>query len=269
MARVVRDGVTRLVPAAELVVGDLVELAVGDRVPADLDIVEAKILAVDEKILTGESTPADKAAAAGTADEGKLYAGTLVVRGHADATVATIGATTAIGRIGGALGAAPPSPLERDLRRVALWMAVIAVAIGAVLVPIGYARASGRDALVDAVMVGVALAVAAIPEGLPAIVTSALALGGLRMAKRGAIVRRLTAVESLGATTVLCADKTGTLTTGRLAVVEVVALPDREDSLWRAACRCNDAVDGLGDPIDVALLEAAAARGGGGGLGRR
>lgn len=268
-ARVVRDGVTQSIPAAELVVDDRVELAAGDRVPADLVIVEAKGLAVDEQILTGESMPAEKAAAPGDAPERKLFAGTLVVRGHAGATVAATGASTAIGRIGGALGKAPASPLETDLRRVAQWMAAMAVVIGAVLVPIGYARASGHDALVDAVMVGVALAVAAIPEGLPAIVTSALALGGLRMAKRGAIVRRLPAVESLGATTVLCVDKTGTLTTGRLAVADVVALPDREAALWRAAGRCNDAVDGMGDPIDVALLDAVGARGAAGEQGQR
>jgi Ca2+-transporting ATPase len=140
-------------------------------------------------------------------------------------------------------------------------MTTIAVALAAVLVPVAWARGVGNEhALGDALLFGVALAVAAIPEGLLAVVTLALSLGAQRMARGGTIVRHLPAIEALGAASVLCFDKTGTLTTGRLRVAEVVPVDGRDDALWAAVLRCNDAEGRQGDPLDVAVAEEAARR---------
>ncbi len=264
-ARVRRDGRSIIVPAAEVVEGDLVELAAGDRVPADMRLVEAAALAVDEALLTGESMPAEKVAnrpaRAGSAlgdRVGEAFAGTLAVRGRGLGVVTSTGAHTQIGAIATSLGTETAPPLVRELQLVAKRMGVVAGALGLLLIAVASARGSG---FTDAVLAGVALAVAAVPEGLATVVTSALALGARRMARRGAIVRRLPAMEALGAATVLCTDKTGTLTTGRLAVAEVEPVPGRADDLWAAALRCNDADGTTGDPVDVALREAAAAGG--------
>jgi calcium-translocating P-type ATPase len=261
-ARVRRDGVTRVVPAASLVRGDVVELAAGDRVPADVVLDEAIALAVDEAILTGESFPADKRvagpAAIGTppADRpGEAFAGTMVVRGKGVGTILRTGRFTEIGAIASALEAPVEPPLLQDLRVVAARMSVLAVGLGAALVPLLLVRSAGEpDRVGNAVLAGVAMAVAAIPEGLATIVVTALALGARRMADRGAIVRRLAAIEGLGSAQVICTDKTGTITTGQLAVRTAIAAPGREADLWQAGLRCND---GRGDPVDAALLDAA------------
>ena len=254
-ATVWRDGQLRSVPAADIVVGDVIEVAAGDRVPADASLTRAASLAVDEAILTGESLPAEKPAGS------SISGGTLVVRGHATGTVVSTGARTELGRIAGLLAASPEPPLARELRRVGAWMATAAVGLGLVVVIVGVVRGEGDRAFLDALLAGVALAVAAIPEGLPAAMTASLALGAQRMARRGAIVRQLTAIEALGSTSVLCVDKTGTLTTGQLEVADVIASPGSEEALWQAIVRCNDATTGGSDPIDLALLAAAAQRG--------
>lgn len=248
-ARVYRDGQLGVIPAADVVVGDVVEVAAGDRIPADAAVRESSALAVDEQVLTGESMPVEKHAH----DDAELAAGTLVVRGRATAEVTATGARTRIGAIATSLTAAPPAPLERELKSVASRVGALAVLVGALLIPIAYHRGVGQDRLADAVLVGVALAVAAVPEGLPAVVTSALALGAQAMARRGAIVRELAAIEALGSASVICTDKTGTLTTGRLAVEAAVVVPGREADLKRAVVRCNDGTD----PLDVALLAYA------------
>jgi len=268
MARVRRSGVLRRVPAAEVVPGDLIEVAAGDRVPADAEIVAAHALAVDESALTGESASADKRAGGATGREvpvgdrdGELFSGTLVVRGSGAAVVTRTGAGTEVGRIATALSTERvKGPLELELGQVSRRIGALAIAAGGLMVLIGLTRvARGDAALLDIVLAGVALAIAAVPESMAAAVTTAMALGAQRMARLGVIVRRLPAIEALGATTVIASDKTGTLTTGRLAVVDQVRLPGAD--LWQAALRCNDAEDGLGDAVDVALAAAAAEAG--------
>jgi calcium-translocating P-type ATPase len=268
-ARVVRNGRSTVLAAADLVRGDLVDLTAGDRVPADVVLVEAASFAVDEALLTGESFPADKRASvhgacgpASTDRSDQAFAGTLVVRGHGQGIVTRTGAYTELGAIASTLQTNEDPPLVHDLRQVAARMSVLAIAVGGALVPVVLLRArSEPDAVVVAVLAGVALAVAAIPEGLASIVVTALALGARRMADGGAIVRRLEAIEALGSAQVICTDKTGTITTGRLAIADVVPVPGREAELWRTAAYCNDATDGTGDPLDVVLLEAAQAHG--------
>ncbi|MEV0584537.1 cation-transporting P-type ATPase [Nonomuraea sp. NPDC050310] len=258
MAKVRRDGVVRRVPAAEVVPGDLIELAAGDRVPADARVIEASALAADEAMLTGESRSAAKQAGGATGGplgdrDGALFSGTLVVRGSGLAVVERTGATTEIGRIASALDHGVKGPLEIELATVSRRIGVLAVTAGAVMVVLGFTR--GGIAPFDLVLAGVALAIAAVPESMAAAVTTALALGSQRMARLGVIVRRLSAIQAMGATTVIASDKTGTLTTGRLAVAEQVGDP------WLAALRCNDSRDGLGDAVDVALSAAAGLRG--------
>lgn len=268
-ARVRRAGSVQTLHASELVQGDLVELSAGDRVPADVDLVAGHAVQSDEAILTGESMPVDKTPGGPArppvpvADRlGALFGGTLMVRGHALGSVIATGPRTAIGQIALALSKSPPPPLERELRRTAWRVAALALAAGTLLVVAVQLRAPGDfSGLLQAVLAGVALAVAAIPEGLVAVVTTALALGAQRMARRGTIVRELSAIEALGSVQVLCVDKTGTLTEGKLTVTDVRALPGREPDLWKAALRCNDSVDGVGDPLEVALAIEAARRG--------
>ncbi|GAA2987546.1 cation-transporting P-type ATPase [Streptosporangium longisporum] len=264
MAKVRRDGVTRRVPAAEVVPGDVIEVAAGDRVPADARVLEAGAVGVDEAMLTGESRSAGKrvggAGGAGVAlgdRDGELFSGTLVVRGAATALVERTGAATEMGRIAGALeGRQHKGPLEADLAQASRRIGLLALIAGVIMVLLGLTRVSrGEAALLDIVLAGVALAIAAVPESLATAVTTALALGSQRMARLGVIVRRLSAIEALGATTVIASDKTGTLTTGRLAVVDQVTIAGAD--VWRAALRCNDARDGLGDAVDVALRAAA------------
>ena len=253
-ARVRRDGVVAVRPAVDLVVGDVVELAAGDRVPADVTLVEAVSFAVDESILTGESLPVARN------PDGAARAGTLVVRGRGVGVVDATGSATELGRIASSIDRPVEAPLVRELRAVARTMSIVAIVLGALLVPVAAWRGTGDDSLGDAVLAGVALAVAAIPEGLATVVTISLALGARSMASRGAIVRRLPALETLGSTTVICTDKTGTLTTGHVAVVGAYPVVD-EAALWTCALRCVDAEDGTGDPIDVAIVDAAGAAG--------
>ncbi len=268
-ARAFRNGEVRVVPAAELVRGDVVDLAAGDRVPADVLLNEAAALSIDEAILTGESFPKEKRvgepAPPGTPPAeraGEAFAGTLVVRGRGAGTVVRTGRYTEIGAIASALEEPTDPPLVREMRRVAARMSILAVVLGAALVPVVLLRTRSQvDPIGSAVLAGVALAIAAIPEGLATVVVTALALGARRMAGRGAIVRRLAAIEALGSADVICADKTGTITTGILAVSDATAVPGREADLWRAALRCNDARDGTGDPLELALVVAAAHHG--------
>ncbi len=261
-AHVERDGRRHELPARDVVEGDLVHLAAGDRVPADVEILEANILAVNEAILTGESMAVEKSAD-GTRDPalplgdqtGLCFAGTLVVRGTARSRAVRTGPRTEIGRLAASLRPSPPPPIVRELRAAAWWIALaaFAVALGVAGVALLRSHATSSD-VVDAILVGVALAVAAIPEGLLAIVTVSLALGAVAMARRGAILRELGAIEALGSASVLCVDKTGTLTLGELSVGAVRCVPGREQAFWQASLRCNDAHEASGDPMDVALL---------------
>ncbi len=250
MAWVLRDGEFRRIRSREIVPGDVVRLEAGDRVPADGVLVEAGGVMVDESVLTGESVPVEK----GMGEE--VYAGTLLVRGRALVEVTRTGPQSAMGRIAGLLAGMEEekTPLERRLtafgHRVARWVILLAAA----LVILGF-LVEGVSAQV--VLFAVALAVAAVPEGLPAVLTLALALGVERMARRKAVVRRLAAVEALGSVTVIATDKTGTLTENRMEVREVVG-PDPEGALL-AMVLCNDAdLDtGAGDPLELGLLRYA------------
>ncbi len=264
-ARVMRDGHLVTVPADRVVLGDVVSIAGGDRVPADLRVLEGESVAVDESVLTGESLPVDKHAhddvdSSPVADRpGRLFAGTVVVRGRATGEVIAVGPGTQLGRIAAHLGRPSAPPLVRELRSVASLMTASGVVLAAGAFTVAAVRLRGHD-IGEAVIAGVALAVAAVPEGLTAIVTTSLALGSRSMAVRGAIARSLPAVETLGSVSVICCDKTGTLTSGEVAVAGAVSVDDDEEELWLAARRCNDAVDDLGDPIDVALMRHAEGR---------
>lgn len=257
-AKVLREGAVHVVAARTVVPGDIVQVAAGDRVPADVHLHAAQSLATDESMLTGESLPVEKLAEAQHA----LFAGTLVVRGRGHGVVHATGPGTRFGAIAQGLSVDTPPPLESELRRLAWRITLAALAVAGLLLAVVLARSGfTRATFTEALLAAIALGVAAIPEGLVAVVTLALAVGAQRMARQGTIVRRMRAVQGLGSATVLCVDKTGTLTEARLGVGAAEALPGRDADLWLAALRCNDAQDGVGDPLEVALLEEARRRG--------
>ena len=270
-ATVVRSGREREVGVEELVPGDLVVLREGERVPADARLIDGAGLAVDESMLTGESVPVDKLTEA-VSDSAPLaerasmvFAGSAVTRGRGRALVTATGSGTELGEIAGLTEKAKPrlTPLQRRVGALTRLM----VAFGVVVtLGLGGAMLLRGSSLEEAFLVGVSVAVAAVPEGLAATVTIALALGAREMAARGAIARRLTAVETLGSATVIASDKTGTLTENRLRLAE--ALPARgrdEQELLGAAVLASTArflgeegeLRAVGDPVDAALALAA------------
>jgi Ca2+-transporting ATPase len=298
-----RGGVNRTIAAEELVPGDVVPVEAGDVLSADLRLLEAAKLAADESTLTGESTAVAKQASAIAAGAilmertNLLFKGTVVTRGSGLGLVIGTGAHTELGRVSTLVerAEAHETPLERKLDALGRRLVVLVLVLAALLVVAGLAAGRG---LVLAVEVAIALAVAAIPEGLPVVATLALARGMWRMARRNALIVRLSAVETLGATGVILSDKTGTLTENRMTVTHLVvdgrqvdiggtglettgaftvagaaaddALLGRVDELLTAAVLCNNAFlepasgDGrhaVGDPGEVALLVAAAKRG--------
>lgn len=223
-ATVIRDGSRQVVPAEEIAPGDLVFVQSGDRVPADLRLIAAKGLQIQEAALTGESVPVDKGTDAVVADaalgdrSGMAYSGTLVTYGQGTGVAVATGAATEIGRISAMLGRVQTleTPLLRQMAAFARWLTVAILALAAFTSAFGIlVRGYGAAEMFIA---AVGLAVAAIPEGLPAVVTITLAIGVQRMARRNAIVRRLPAVETLGSVTVICSDKTGTLTRNEMTV---------------------------------------------------
>ncbi len=226
-ARVVRDGNIRMVPARELVPGDLILVEAGDHVPADARLTYAAALRTQEAALTGESTPVDKSSAAMGGDAHSLaerrnlvFMGTIVVAGKGRAVVVATGLNTELGRIAGMLQTAEPeaTPLQRRLEQLGHLLLYLSLGVVAVVFLMGLWRG---EPLVGMFLTSVSLAVAAIPEGLPAIVTITLALGVTRMVARHALIRRLPAVETLGSTTVICTDKTGTLTKNEMTVTRL------------------------------------------------
>ncbi len=224
-ARVRRDGAERIIDAEELVAGDIVILAAGDRVPADARIIESANLRSDESTLTGESVPVEKDAepvgeATPLAERTPmLFLGTTVVAGSSLVAVTATGGRTELGRIGKLVSEAEQgrTPLERKLEDLGKRLVYLVLGIAAVVFAAGALRGDGVWLMLE---VAISLAVAAIPEGLPALTTLILALGVLRMARRNAIVRKLSAVEALGSATVICTDKTGTLTENRMTISE-------------------------------------------------
>ncbi len=249
-ATAVRDGERRIVPARELVVGDLVWLHEGDVVPADAALVELTELHVDESSLTGESLPVRKQM------DDDVFAGTTVLSGQALGRVDATGSRTRYGQIGSLLSRtrAHATPLQWEVLRLVRVLAV-AAALASVAV-IGLERARGTS-WGDAAIAGVSLAIAAMPAEFPMVYTLYLALGARRLALDRALVRRLPSVETLGATTVICVDKTGTLTEGRLAVAEVAGVSERA-VLETAVLACEPTPF---DPLDVAILEHARSHG--------
>jgi P-type Ca2+ transporter type 2C len=270
-AQVVRSGREVAIDADSVVPGDLLVVGEGDRIAADARLVSAQALEVDESALTGESLPVAKHPLAVAADTplaertSMLYAGSAATRGRGRALVCATGPLTELGDIERMTAAArpPETPLERRLGRLARQMVVLGVVLTLTLAGLLLMRGEPRH---EAFLLGVAVAVAAVPEGLAATVTAALALGGRAMARRGAIVRRLEAIETLGETTVICSDKTGTLTQNRIHVAALKPAPDFDERELLAAAvlasSARETADGFsGDPIEVALLGAAAERG--------
>jgi Ca2+-transporting ATPase len=269
-ARVLRDGRPVLVAATEVVPEDVLLLEAGDVVAADARVVEAHALSTNEAALTGESVPSEKSATPGPPDapladrHDAVFTGTAVATGTGQAVVFASGMKTELGKIADLLANAgeTTTPLQQRLARVSRTLLYLCVAVVAVVAGLGLAR--GQTPLV-VFMMAVSLAVAAVPEGLPAVVTIALAIGVQRMATRNALVRRLASVETLGCATVICTDKTGTLTTGTMALRELWGADHR--LLLEAAAACCDAElgsegrPGTGDPTELALLAAAAERG--------
>jgi P-type Ca2+ transporter type 2C len=271
-AAVVREGREHEAPADEVVPGDLIVLREGDRVPADGRLVAVEALELDESALTGESLPVGKqvepvASDAPLAERGSMvYTGTGVTRGRGRALVTATGSVSEMGRIASLTAEAkpPPTPLQRRLARLSRAMVALGVGVTAMLT---LGMLGRGEPLHEAFLVGVAVAVAAVPEGLAATVTIALAQGARAMAERGAIVRRLTAVETLGAATVVATDKTGTLTRNQLRVVAKQPVEGRtEHELLETGALASSAElldDGriAGDPVDGAFLLAAADNG--------
>ena len=228
-ARVVRDGTHRVIPARDLVPGDRVELEAGDHVPADVRLLSAAALRVQEAALTGESEAADKEATA-TLDPGAplgdrrnmAYLGTVVAAGKASGVVVATGMGTELGRIAGLLQrqVPEPTPLQRRLAQLGRVIAVACLAVAAGVLVLELARGSR---LTDVLLLAISVAVAAVPEGLPAVVTVSLTLGVQRMVRRNALIRKLPSVETLGSVTVICSDKTGTLTRNEMTVRELAA----------------------------------------------
>ena len=232
-ARVRRDEAEAQIPAEELVAGDVVLLAAGDQVPADGRIVAASSLQIDESALTGESTPAAKNAAAlagdnlGPGDQTNMaFMNTPVTHGSGTMIVTATGAGTELGKISGMLSATAreESPLTKELNRLTLWIAAAAGLTMIVMFVLGRGRGEAWDALFVA---AVSLAIAAIPEALPTVTQTILSLGGVDLAKRNAIVKDLPSVETLGFTSAINSDKTGTLTMNQMTAVEVVDPGDR------------------------------------------
>jgi Ca2+-transporting ATPase len=223
-SHVVRDGAEVSLRAQDIVYGDVIALRAGDRVAADARIFEAVNLAIDESALTGESVPVHKTAEtvadarAAIGDRGNMaFAGTLVTRGRGQAVVVATAMSTELGRISDLVEAVRPgrTPLQHNLDRLGRALGKAALVVVAVIATIGLARG---EPLLDMLIFGIALAVAVVPEALPAVVTISLAIGVRRMVRREALVRRLPVVETLGSTSVICSDKTGTLTRNEMTV---------------------------------------------------
>ena len=288
-AKVIRDGEAKTIESRNLVPGDVIILEMGDKVPADARIIEQLNLKVDESILTGESLPVEKIYDKIEKDvivaemKNMVFSGTTVVYGRCKAIIVSTGQKTEFGKIAKALEEEEEqTPLQKKLEKLGKQLSIIILAVTAIVFISGWVE--GLDP-VNMFLIAVSLAVAAIPEGLPAIVTITLAIGMVRMSKKNAIIRKLSAAETLGATTVICSDKTGTLTVNQMTVKKIYVpgeivdvtgegysikgefLKDgkkieREDIklLLAAGLLCNNSQLGkeaVGDPTEIALIVSA------------
>lgn len=278
-ALVLRDGQPRTIAARDLVVGDMVLLDEGDRVPADMQLVQASNFAVDESLLTGESVPVAKLSSASKADgtspgaapekpeDCLVYAGTLVTRGTGRARVVATGARSALGRIGASLAgiASEATPIQQETRRVVKRVAAVGLMLAAILA-IGYGVTEGD--WLQGLLAGLTLAMAILPEELPVVLTLFLGLGAWRLARENVLARSIPAVEVLGSTTVLCVDKTGTLTANRMTVRRIWSEEAAYDTAQAGAGPLQEELHGVleyavlashrraFDPMETAIGEA-------------
>ena len=270
MAKVVRDGEAMVVNVEEVVPGDLVELEVGDIVPADIRLTESVNMSIQESSMTGESVPVEKNTEALGDGEIPLgdrtnmaYSSGIVTFGHGKGIVVGTGMNTEIGKIAGMLNGESDTqtPMQIRLEKLGKVLGIASVIICAIIFVIGIIH--GGD-WISMFMIAVSLAVAAIPEGLPAISTIILSMGVRRMVKHNAIIRKLPSVETLGCTTVICSDKTGTLTKNQMTVVEEYSASGSLDKLVTISVLCCDAKEvknseggttGVGDPTEIALVD--------------
>lgn len=274
-SKVLRDGRPVTVKSEDLVVGDVVLLEAGDAVPADCRLIEEASLKAEESALTGESVPVTKCAEKLCADGEKdvplgdrknmVYMGSSVSYGRGVAVVTAVGMDTEMGKIAGALAAAKDedTPLQKKLNQLSKILSVLVLGVCVVVFAVDILRIVPNvtfNALLKTFMVAVSLAVAAVPEGLAAVVTIVLSMGVTKMSKRNAVIRKLTAVETLGCTQIICSDKTGTLTQNKMTVVERSS--DDEKLLATAMAVCSDAKEGengeaVGEPTECALVNDA------------
>jgi Ca2+-transporting ATPase len=279
-SKVIRDGQVVTVLSSELVVGDIVVLEAGDSVPADCRIIESASMKIEEAALTGESVPANKIAAklelvAGAEDiplgdrKNMCYMGSTVVYGRGRAVVVATGMNTEMGKIADALTQAEDeeTPLQKKLDELSKILSVICIVICALVFVVtwlkhGMGFFSDTSLVLNTFMVAVSLAVAAIPEGLAAVVTIVLSIGVTKMSQHNAIIRKLSAVETLGCTQIICSDKTGTLTQNKMTVVR--HFTEDQDRLVRCMALCSDAKwdaaqnKAVGEPTEAALVADAA-----------
>lgn len=274
-SKVMRDGVLAVIKSEELVPGDVIHVEAGDSVPADCRLLECASLKIEEAALTGESVPVLKDDAPLSGDEvalgdrkNMIYMGSTVVYGRGTAVVCDTGMTTEMGKIADALTQAEEeqTPLQRKLSGLSRILTWLVLGICIIMFAVGVLRAGtlNLEVMIDTFMMAVSLAVAAIPEGLAAVVTIVLSIGVTKMSKRNAVIRKLTAVETLGCAQVICSDKTGTLTQNKMTVVDAHTA-DRA-LLARAMALCSDAElddkhQAVGEPTECALVNFAYAEG--------
>ncbi len=264
--KVIREGKTKEIDVEDLVIGDLIVLEAGNYVPADCRLIENYNLKIEESSLTGENIPAEKdcdiICKKGTAlgdMKNMAFMSSSVVNGHAKAIVTAIGMSTAVGKIANMIikEESPETPIQKKLGQVGKILGITCVAICIIIFIIGVIK---KIEPIEMFMTSVGLAVAAIPEGLPAIVTIVLSIGVTKMAKKNSIIRKLPAVETLGSSNVICSDKTGTLTQNKMKVVEVKAV--NENLALEYASLCTDCeilndFEVVGEPTEKALVEKA------------
>ncbi len=265
-ARVVRDGYSKAIDSREIVPGDLVVLEAGDSIPADVQLITAHSVSTHEAALTGESTPVEKKIFSPgdvlhlAERSGEAFLGTSVLTGSATGLVIATGMNTELGKVAHLLQTTQRelTPLQKEMNRVGKSLVRLSLVAVLLVAVVGWIRGIGW---LDLVLSSVTLAVAAVPEGLPAMVTIALALGVRRMSARHVLVRKLPVVEALGSVSVLCTDKTGTLTTGRMEVRELWGADQKEILFQGAACSeaelTQDERSGTGDPTEIAILQEA------------
>lgn len=262
-ALLIKDGNTTEIPAADLIPGDEVLLDAGRQVPADLLITESNCLKIEESALTGESLPVEK----DTGTHNRAYLSTNVTYGRGKGTVTAIGMDTEIGKIASLINEAPAesTPLQKRLSDLGKLLSILSIALCALLFLIAIIQ---HRNVMEMLITAISLAVAAVPEGLAAIVTMVLALSVSRMVKVNTIVKKLPSVETLGCVSVVCSDKTGTLTQNKMSVTACYTdgrlLPPEElsreshRSFIEGFTLCNDASARIGDPTELALLDMAA-----------